>query len=79
MPRVALKKREYQALDFIKWLESEMWDRGIKQEDMGNLLGISQQAFSKRVEKRQFDVKEIMLIFHEFDTPPEKIGQLLKY
>lgn len=79
MPRVALKKREYTAADFIKWLESEMWDRGIKQEDMGNLLGISQQAFSKRVEKRQFDVKEIMLIFHEFDTPPEKIGQLLKY
>lgn len=79
MPRVARKKREYTASDFVKWLEGEMWDRGIKQEDMGQLLGISQQAFSKRVEKRQFDVKEIMLIFHEFDTPPEKIGQLLKY
>lgn len=79
MPRVALKKREYAENDFFKWLKNEMWDRGLKQEDMGNLLGISQQAFSDRAKKHQLDIKEVMLIFHEFDTPPDKIGHLLRY
>lgn len=79
MPRVTLKKREYAEKDFIKWLKSEMEDRGIKQEDMGKLLGISQQAFSARVKKRQFNIKEVMIIFHEFDTPTDEIGHLLKY
>ena len=79
MPRVALKKREYMAVDFTKWLLGEMWERGISQEEMGGLLGITQQAFSGRMKTHKFDIKEAMLIFHEFDTPPDKIVQLFKY
>lgn len=79
MPRVALKKSEYMLADFSKWLKGEMWARNISQEEMGNILGISQQAFSNRLMNKKFDIREIMLIFHEFDTPSEKIVQLLKY
>lgn len=79
MPRVAIKKKDYMIADFTKWVVGEMHTRGLRQEDMGQLLGISQQAFAKRVKTKRFNVGEAMVLFHEFDTPVEKIGQLLKY
>ncbi|MCM1192920.1 MAG: hypothetical protein NC123_15570 [Butyrivibrio sp.] len=79
MPRVPLKKKEYMAADFAKWLIGEMRSRGLTQADMGELLGITQQAFNSRLTTHKFDIKEAIIIFHEWDTPPEKISQLLKY
>lgn len=78
MPRVAIKKKEYMTSDFVKWLVGEMRARNLKQKDMGAILGIKQNAFSKRLESGFFTYKDLITIFKKFETPEEEIVRLMK-
>lgn len=78
MPRVAIKKKDYIVTDFLKWLRGEMAVRGIKQSDIAEWLGVSQQAVSIRVRRGTFSLKELLIIFENLGTSKEKIGELFK-
>ncbi len=46
MPRVAIKKKDYKILDLIGWVTHQMKMLGLRQSDVAEALGISQQRVS---------------------------------
>ena len=54
MPRVKVKKKEYMVRDLAGWVAGKMHTCGLKQEDVAKELGISQQAFSNRLNPKKY-------------------------
>lgn len=54
MPRVAIKKKDYMIKDLAGWVAGKMHSCGLKQEDVARELGISQQAFSSRLNPKKY-------------------------
>ncbi len=73
MPRVHLKKKEYVAKDLTACISGKMYTQGIKQKDMGELLGVTQQAFSRKLRKCQFSYLELLEVFKKLDFSDEEI------
>lgn len=78
MPRIASKKKEYAVVDFRKWLYGELKTKGIRQADVAEWFGISQQATSVKIRTGNFDLMELLTIFEKLETDSEQIGKLLK-
>ena len=79
MPRVRIKNKEYKLKDFSAWLIGQMAIRGMRQTDLGELLGMTQQMISQKLKKQSFTVAELMTIVHEFDVSADELEHLLKY
>lgn len=47
MPRVSVKKKEYKLLDLKGWIQYQMKITGKRQEDVANVLGVSQSRVSQ--------------------------------
>lgn len=78
MPRVRIKKKDYAINDFRKWLIGEMAVQNIRQKDLAEWLGMSQQAVSIKIQKSDFSLKELIILFDRLQTDKEQIGNLLK-
>lgn len=78
MPRVRIKKKDYAITDFRKWLIGEMAVQNIRQKDLAEWLGMSQQAVSIKIQKSDFSLKELIILFDRLQTDKEQIGNLLK-
>lgn len=78
MPRVSIKKKEYKARDFCKWLYGELKERKIRQREVAEWLGITQPAVSQKIDKCDFNFMELLIIFEKLGTDQEQIGKLLK-
>lgn len=73
MPRVHLKKKEYVAKDLAVCISGKMYTKGIKQKDMGELLGITQQRFGQKLKACKFSYLELLEIFKKLDFSDEEI------
>lgn len=73
MPRVHLKKKEYVAKDLCACIIGKMHMQGMLQKDMGDLLGITQQAFGRKLRKCQFSYLELLEVFKKLDFSDEEI------
>ena len=78
MPRVAIRKKEYKASDLSKWIAAKMYETKLRQKQLADLIGISQPAFSHRLEKGQFDYKELLILFEKLEATDEEIVNLMK-
>lgn len=78
MPRSPIKKKEYMMSDLSKWIHGEMKARKMRQVDMGRLLGISQQAFGKKLNEKKFCHKDLIIIFSYFDASKDEIYRYMK-
>lgn len=78
MPRVHINKKKYMISDFRVWVIGKMNVLGKSQADMGNLLGISQPAFGKRLKESNFDYSQIITIFKELQATDEDIVKFMK-
>ena len=47
--------------------------QGVKQKDMGELLGITQQAFGAKLRKCQFSYMELLEVFRKLGFSDEEI------
>ncbi|MCM1190641.1 MAG: hypothetical protein NC541_15280 [bacterium] len=87
MPRVALsaeQKEEYMIGDLPFLLEKEARKKGLKQKDLADAIGITQQAFTvrKRRDKRgkpkdTFSYGELLKLLRLLDMPEEQRAKLL--
>ena len=77
MPRVALKREQYMAKDLTSYIVGKMYGR-FTQAEMGEELGISQQAFGMKLRKAQFSFVELVKIFSKLESTDEEIARLLK-
>ncbi len=87
MPRVSLtkeQKKDHKLQDLAGWIAQKMFLKGLKQEDLGSILKISQPAVHERLEKSKekgkdiFKAGELMLLFKELDATDEEILRLMK-
>lgn len=78
MPRVSIKKKDYKVVDFRKWLIGELAEKKIKQKDLAELFRVTQPAISQKIQKCDWNVKELVILFDYLGTEETKIGSLLK-
>lgn len=78
MPRVAIKKNDYIIKDFRRWLIGELKVQGLRQADMAQWLGISQQAVSAKLKSGNFDMKELLIIFEKLNTDSETVRNIFR-
>ena len=78
MPRVAIKKKEYMISDLSEWIAGRMYAMKVRQKEMGELLGITQQAFCKKLKKSNFDYRELLSILKKLEATDEEILRLMK-
>lgn len=78
MPRVHINKKKYILQDFREWMVGRMRTLKKSQADMGRLLGISQPAFSNRLEKSNFEYSQILEILKELEATDEEILKFMR-
>lgn len=87
MPRVTIKKREYKLKDLKAWIYGQMRAQGLKQKDVAQKLGISQQVLSTRLKTKKggkagrsdpFSFSDLVILFELLGASDEEILRLLK-
>lgn len=79
MPRVSINKKKYLQADLREWIKGRMDRLEKTQADMGERLGISQQAFGKRLRESNFNNNQLYVIFRELEATDKDIIRLMKY
>lgn len=78
MPRVAIKRKDYKVNDLSAYIASKMFQEKLRQEDIANVLGISQSAFSKRMQSGSFRYEDMLIIFQKIGASDEDILRIMK-
>lgn len=78
MPRVSISKKKYLKTDLREWMTGRMNTLGLKQVEMGELLGISQQAFGNRLRASNFTNDQLYEIFKKLKATDEEVLRLMK-
>lgn len=78
MPRVAIKKKEYKVSDFSKWIVAKMYEQNLRQQDIAEIMGISQPAFCNRLRKGLFSYADILTLFQKLGATDNEILGLMK-
>lgn len=77
MPRVAVKKYEYQASDLYAYIIGQMKVRGISQEALGESLGVTQQVVSSKLRKKQLSTIELIEVLDILEVSGEMLATLM--
>lgn len=78
MPRVAIKKKDYMISSLSQWIAGRMYAKRIRQQEMAELIGITQPSFCQRLKKGLFTYSELLTILEHLDATDEEILQLMK-
>lgn len=78
MPRIKAKKKEYMMKDFHDWLISKMRIQGVTQKDLAEKLNITQPAVCQRLKKNNFNIGDLIIIWHELGATDEEILKMMK-
>ena len=78
MPRVHILRKKYMLQDLSDWIHNQMRAQKKNQAYMGQLLGVSQVAFSKRLKEANFDYGQLIEILKELQATDEDIVKLMK-
>lgn len=78
MPRVSIKKKDYKATDLSKWLIGKMYETGLRQADLAEVIDISQPAFSNRLKKGFFTYIQLMELFKVLEATDDEILRIMK-
>lgn len=88
MPRVALspeQKKRYKVKDLAGWIDGRMHMLGLRQEDLAKKLGITQTAFSTRLNPKTYKNKaadpfkygDLLILFEILEATPEEKRKLM--
>ena len=64
--------------DLYAYIEGQAKQNHMNQEDLGQKLGYSQSAYSKRLKNQTLTILDLITLFEIFDVEPNKIVNLLK-
>lgn len=84
MPRVSINRKTYMLRDLAEFIEGRMSTKHLRQEDVGQWLGINQQSVSRRLKQakegnnKAFNVGELIILFKNLDATEEEILRLTK-
>lgn len=78
MPRVAINRKKYMVTDLRRWIIGQMHVMHVNQEEMGEVIGVNQSGFSKRLSKGKFTYLELISILKHLEATDEEILRLMK-
>lgn len=78
MPKVYLTKQDQQNSRLVMLIYGTMKVKKITQSFMAEKLGISQQAFGKKLKRVQFTFADLVTIFDVLDIPDEEILNVMR-
>ena len=78
MPKIFLTKEDALSDRLVMLIYGTMKVKRLTQTYMADKLGITQQAFSKKLKKAQFTHTELITIFDVLETPDEKILSVMR-
>lgn len=78
MPRVYITKQQQMNSRLVSLIYGTMKVQHITQRQMADKLGISQQAYAKKLKNSQFTFVDLVTIFEVLDMPDEEIVSVMK-
>ena len=78
MPRVSINKKKYLKTDLREWIIGRMKSLNLTQEDMSQMMNITQQAFGYRLREGNFKNDQLYVIFDKLQATDEEILRLMK-
>ena len=66
MARVYVTKTDRQRDRLVAYVISELKVRGLRQQDLANYMGISQQALSQKIRRKSFHFEDYVQIVNYF-------------
>lgn len=78
MPRVHILQKKYMLKDLSDWITGKMRVQKKSQAHMGELLGMSQVAFGKRLMSGNFEYGQLIEILKELKATDEEILKLMR-
>ena len=78
MPRVYITKQDQLNNRLVSMIYGTMKIKRITQRQMAGNLGISQQAFAKKLKNAQFTFSDLTTIFDALETPDDEILRVMK-
>lgn len=78
MPRVYITKQQQMNNRLVSLIYGTMKVQRITQRQMADKLGISQQAYAKKLKNSQFTFVDLVTIFEVLDMPDEEIVKVMK-
>jgi DNA-binding transcriptional regulator LsrR (DeoR family) len=78
MPRVYITKQQQMNNRLVSLIYGTMKVQHVTQRQMADKLGISQQAYAKKLKKCQFTFVDLVTIFEELDMQDEEILSVMR-
>lgn len=83
MPRVTINKKAYMLKDLAAWIVGRMYNKGLRQADVAQWIGINQQSLSRRLKRAKegkdaFSAGELITLLKKLDATDEEILRLTK-
>ena len=80
MPRINELKHKYKVEKLSSLIESYREKRGLKQEELAEMVGMTQQCYSRKKNANAFKAEDLILIFDALNMPEEAIleGMMLR-
>ena len=78
MPRAYITKQQQLNNRLVSLIYGTMKVKHVTQTSMADKLGISQQAYGKKLKNAQFTFADLTTIFRELDMPDEDILSVMR-
>ena len=78
MPKVYITKQQQMNNRLVSLIYGTMKVQHVTQRQMADKLGISQQAYAKKLKNSQFTFVDLVTIFEVLDMPDEEIVKVMK-
>jgi len=72
MPRIKALQEEYKTKEVSKWIQERMYHSRISQAKVADRIGVSQQAFSHRLNNK-LSLKDIWILDEMLDLTDEEL------
>lgn len=76
MPKVYVTKIDRQRDRLVAYVISELKVRGLRQQDLANYMGISQQALSQKIRRKSFHFEDYVQIVNYFGADDYHLHRL---
>lgn len=78
MPRVRLKRADYKVADCTRWIAGRMYQLNLRQADVAEWLGITQQGFGYKLRRSAFTYREMLTLLDRLGATDSEILSLMK-
>jgi len=78
VPKVYITKQQQMNNRLVSLIYGTMKVQHVTQRQMADKLGISQQAYAKKLKNSQFTFVDLVTIFEVLDMPDEEIVKVMK-